>query len=270
MYSEADLELFARFVIVLACVQLIYSAGLLTACWIQRMPVTRIEVFNFGPRIARWSFGGIEIVVGTIPLNVSVTIEGMSPDEAHLLHGFSQRSRLGRASIWISSVLAILVVGMMICGIPVGVPRFWSSMGQVLSGACAPLSLGKGCVLRYFNLLERGSLMASIGALCITYAALCLSPLPMQNLFRAVIELLSTGKKNERLMGWVGVWSVLITILFWEAWFVALTAASLERVLGNKPNVWLVSAIVVGVSALAMFGQKGREKAESGTGQSSG
>jgi hypothetical protein len=92
----------------------------------------------------------------------------------------------------------------------------------------------------------------------------------MQNLFRAVIELLSTGKKNERLMGWVGVWSVLITILFWEAWFVALTAASLERVLGNKPNVWLVSAIVVGVSALAMFGQKGREKAESGTGQSSG
>jgi hypothetical protein len=154
--------------------------------------------------------------------------------------------------VYLSSVFAILLAGTLVWGLKDSSDQVISGMRQVLIGAYAPLSVGRVLVLKFFAMLEAKPMAYGIGLLCLKYTALCLLPLPGQNLLSAVVEILSPRGKRARVSSYVSASGVFVTMAVFGAWFVAITAAVLERILGNRPSdllATLVSFVAIAIIA---------------------
>lgn len=245
------MDVIGKFLLVVVLVQLIYLLGLLTACWIQRLPIRRIEIFSWGPALFRGKVGQVDLQVGFVPISMSVNIVGMREDEVEIPGSFATRSRIGRAAVHLTSVLLLVLVGMLFLGPSSAMASIGSGVRQVLLGAWAPLSEGKPLVLRFFDRLDHGPLWIAIGVLSVKYAALCLIPAPLQNLFRAILELSLPGRRVPQV-GTKLVWfGIAFGLWIGISWMVAVIAATFQHLTGRQLSTWVVIAIAVALLALA-------------------
>lgn len=236
------MELYLRFALTAATVHLIYLLGLLVSCFAQRMPVTSISVF-FGPALARLRFAELDVILGIIPSGVSVSISGMSKEESDLQGGFSRRSRFSRASVHIVGVMFIVCFGLFAFGSSHALNELSSGFHQVLFGTWAPVSVGKVYVLDFLKYLEQHSLISGIGLLSLKYAAFCLLPNPLQNMGQAIIELLTSGESRWKILEKVFFVGALLNTIFAVAWFIAISAAVIERANGSNTNTLIAGGI---------------------------
>lgn len=223
--------------------QLSYVFGFLTSCWIQRLPLQRIDIFYGGPYLYRGFLGTTEIRIAVFPFGASVKIAGMSPDEVDVPGGFATKGRIGRAAVHLTSVLVLILVGVWACGGNTAVNLIWTGTQQIVAGAWSPLSIGKGHVLRFFDLLEKGPLYSAVGVLSLKYAALCLLPIPQQNLFQAIVELCLPGNKRHSFPISILTIGLVLNMCIFASWFVAIVAAGIERSRGEKPEIWIIAAV---------------------------
>jgi len=236
-------DVILKFLLVIALMQLAYIVGLLTSCWVQRLPIRRIDIFQWGPCLYRGMIGETEICVATVPFGAAVTIVGMIPDEFDIPGGFAKRGRLGRAAVHLTSVLALILVGVWACGGDTAINLIWTGPQQIIAGAWSPLSIGKEHVLRFFDLLDNGPLYSAVGVVSLKYAALCLLPIPQQNLFQAIVELCLPGNKRHSFPISIFTIGLVLNICIFASWFVAIVAACIERSRGEKPEIWIIAAV---------------------------
>jgi hypothetical protein len=239
------MDVYLKLFLVLGLVQVIYIIGLLASCWVQKLPIRRIDIFQWGPCLYQGNIGETEIRIATIPFGTAVSIIGMTPEEVDVPGGFATKGKIGRASIHLVSVFSIILVGFWVCGGTTAFHLLLTGTQQIVAGTWAPLSIGKIQALRFFDLVDKGPLMLAVGVFCLKYAALCLLPIPLQNLFNAILELCSNGRNRMEVAGRFVFIGFFLNLWIFASWFAAIVAAGVERARGDKPESWIVAAVSV-------------------------
>jgi hypothetical protein len=176
----------------------------------------------------------------------------MAPDEVDFPNGFALRSRMARASISLTSLLAVLLAVMLCTGHINIFGQIFTMIGHLIMGACAPLSTGKEYILKFFQVLQSNTIASSIGKMGIINVAMCCLPIPGQNIVNAALELLASSQSRSKIIERAGIGGAIVGIPFSGSWLIALTAGVMEKVSGHEPGRWLAIATAV-VSAILLI-----------------